>query len=355
MNIKIRNGIEVRVASVLFSVMLLCSCGQLQSGTAGQQGNGSQHLIRAEAHPPTDSIAILAAFEQQKTNPSFLKELALENDTQFSWNDDMLRIIRGDLNGDGTSDALLCFSIEGRGGGNNADVHYAVFLKTDHQWVYQSQFDANAGSPDLFYGFDTIANGIIRGAILDNNEVLPAIPVTFIFKDKALINTYTALHKMDNEQREFLKIENIITATGKLVPLTATLEAYELILGKGRISTPEERPECGTYFEEGTYSEWYDEHNLLLELADNKQAAWRSVFIRGTDYKVNTDKGTITANTTLEELENIFYNDDSWEIGDGDDGGKIFSIPDGPESDNQLRINFSKDGKLEGVYLFIPC
>src|SRR5690606_28530000 len=156
------------------------------------------------------------------------------------------------------------------------------FLKIANQWVYQSQFDANAGSPDLFYGFDTIKNGIIMGAIMDNNEALPAIPVTFIFKDKSLINTYTALHKMDNEEREFLKIENIITPTGKLVPLTATLEAYEQILGQGRISTPEEQPVCGTYFEEGTYSEWYYEHNLWIELANNEQEAPRRVLIRIT-------------------------------------------------------------------------
>lgn len=342
-------------AGCLFSALCFCACGRASSRAEAQQENNAQNITNTTTDAQADSTAILQAFEQLKTDQAFLKELALEKEQQFSWNDDMYRVFRGDLDGDGTSDALLGFIAEGRGGGNNSDIHYAVFLKENDQWVYQSQFDANAGSPDLFYGFKEIKNGMITGAIMDNKERQPDIPVEFIYKNKSFINTYTALHKTDNEERAFLKIENIITSTGKIIPTTGTLQSYEQALGKGRITVPEEQPVCGTYFEEGVYSEWYYEHNLWIELSDNNRAAWRSVFIRGTDYTINTDKGTITANTTLEELKNIFHKEDSWQIDDEEGGGKTFRIPDGPESDTQLHISFGKDGKLEGVLLWIPC
>lgn len=339
----------------LFSALGFGACGQASPRVEAKQENNAPSITNTVADTHADSTAILQAFEQLKANQAFLKELALEKDQQFSWNEDRYRIIRGDMDGDGTSDALLGFIVEGRGGGNNSDIHYAAFLKKNDQWVYQSQFDANAGFPDLFYGFKEIKNGMITGAIMDSKEVQPDIPVTFIYKNKSFINTYTALHKTDNEERAFLKIENIITPTGKLIFTTGTLQTYEQALGKGRISTPVEQPECGTYFEEGAYSEWYYEHNLRMELSDNKKAAWRSVFMRGTDYTINTDKGTITANTTSEELKSIFYKADNWQIDEEEGGGKTFRIPDGPESDNQLHISFGKDGKLEGVYLWIPC
>jgi len=305
---------------------------------------------------PNDSTTVIWAFEKLKTNKIFLKDLGLENEKEFSWNDDLIKIISGDLNNDGIADALMFFVIEGRGHGNNADAHYAIFLNEDNKWNYQCQIDAGGDWAERLTQLDEIKNGKIKGNMIGNkNKSLPDVPVEFIYKNKSFINTYTALHKTDNEEREFLKIENIITSTDKIIPTTGTLQSYEQVLGKGRITVPEEQPECGTYFEEGVYSDWYYEHNLRIELSDNKRAAWRSVFIRGTDYTINTDKGTITANTTLEELKNIFYKEDSWQIDDEEDGGKTFRIPDGPESDTQLHISFSKDGKLEGVLLWIPC
>ncbi len=343
------------IFTTVFAALMvsMSNCGQPESGS--RKNNSTKDAIRTEKTIATDSVAIIQEFEKLKAEKRFLKELGLENEKHYSWNDDFKKIIPGDLDGDGIADALLALVIEGRGGGNNSDIHYAAFLKKENNWIYQNQFDANAGSPDLFYGFTAIKNGIIRGAIMDNYDDAYEVPVEFIFKNKEFINTYTALHKTDNEEREYLKIENIITPTGKIMPPTGTLQTYEQALGKGKFSTPKQQPECGTYFEEGTYSEWLYEHNLRLELSDNKKAAWRSLFMRGTDYKVNTDKGTITANTTVEELKNIFFKEDSWKIADGENGGKVFLIPDAPESDNQLQISFNSEGKLLSVYLFIPC
>lgn len=69
---------------------------------------------------------------------------------------------------------------------------------------------------------------------------------------------------------------------------------------------------------------------------------------------VQIDKGTISEKPTLEELKNIFYKADSWWTFD-DDGGKTFVIPDGPESDNQLRFLFNNNGKLLSISLFVQC
>lgn len=146
----------------------MISCGQYKTETANQPTENTENMSATE-NSATDSIAIMLAFEKLKTDKRFLKELALENEKIFSWND-ITKIIPGDLDNDGTADALVFFSVEGRGGGNNFDLHYAVFLNKNNQWLYQNKFDANAGSPDLFYGFKKIENGIIKGAILNNHN-----------------------------------------------------------------------------------------------------------------------------------------------------------------------------------------
>jgi hypothetical protein len=303
-----------------------------------------------------DSIALMQAFDTLRKDKKFLKDLSLEGEKQYAFSDLILKPIFGDLNNDGIIDALVAFSVEGRGGGNNSDLHYAVFLNQHNQWKYQSQLDAGGNWAERFIGFDEIKSGKITGNLVGNKEEsLSEIPVEYVFKNGKLMNTETALHKTENEKREYLRLENITTPTGKLMPLTGTLEAYEQIMGKGRISIPEEQPECGTYFGEGIYSELYYDHNMRIELHNKKEAAWRSLLIRGSNYKINTDKGTITEKTTLEELKSIFYSQDSWQVEEHKNGDKVFSIPDGPESDNQLQINFNKEGKLDGLHLFVPC
>ncbi|CAL1518727.1 hypothetical protein [Chitinophaga sp. MM2321] len=335
-------------------VLMSFSCGQNHSSVQNTHMDNGKTTVADS--PNNDSIALMQAFDTLKKDKKFLNDLALEGEKKYAFSDLILKPFFGDLNNDGITDALVAFSVEGRGGGNNSDLHYAVFLNRHNQWEYQSQLDGGGNWAERFIAFDEIKNGKITGNLVGNkDESLPGIPVEYVFKNGKLMNTQTALHKTENEKREYLRLENITTPTGKLMPLTGTLEEYEQIMGKGKISTPEEQPECGTYFGEGTYSELYYAHRMMIELQNGKKAAWRSVLIHGSNYQINTDKGTITGKTTLDELKNIFYNENSWQIEDRENGGKTFSIPDGPESDNQLRIDFSKEGVLEGIYLFMPC
>jgi len=329
---------------IIANALLIISCGQSKAKKINQNAE----------NPSTDSIAVMQTFEKLKTNKKFLKDLALENEKIYSWNDNMIKIIPGDLDSDGTADALVGFTVEGRGGGNNYDMHYAILLKKNNQWQYQNQFDANAGSPDLFYWFNEIKNGIIRGAIMDNNDDDYAVPVEFIYKNKSLVNTFTALHKTDIGEREYISVSEILTPENVSVPLTATLKEYQQLLGKGKITDPDMTVECGTYFDEGEYRE-LQYPNLIFELNDMKNAAFQTLILKNSGFKLQTDKGTISAGTTLKELQNILQKNDSWWINDEENDEKSISIPSGEDADGGWIIRFDKKGNIISVTLFIPC
>lgn len=339
--------------NIIVSALLMISCGQVKTETANQPTENTENSIVSEK-PATDSIAIMQAFEKLKADKKFLKDLALENEKIFSWNDNMVKIISGDLDNDGTSDALVSFSVEGRGGGNNYDMHYAVFLNKNNQYQYQNQFDANAGSPELFYWFKAIENGIIKGAIMSNSNDKYGVPVEFIYKNRSLINTFTALHKTETAEREYISVSEILTPENISVPFTATLKEYQKLLGNGKIAEHKGSIDCGTYFDEGEYNE-LQYPNLIFELSDKKKAAFQTLIFKNSNFKLQTDKGTVTGKTTLKELQNILYKSDSWWTFEEEDGGKTLAAPDGEESDNQLKFHFDKAGNIVSVTLFIPC
>jgi hypothetical protein len=324
--------------------------------SCGQNNNSAQNADATETSEivENDSAAIMQTFEKLKTDKKFLKDVGLENEKTYSWNDDMVKIISGDLDNDGTADALVGFTVEGRGGGNNYDMHYAILLQKNNQYQYQNQFDANAGSPELFYGLKKIENGIIKGAIMGNNDDDYEIPVEFIFKNNELVNTFTTLHKTETAEREYISVSEILTPENVSVPLTTTLKEYQQLLGKGTITEPDLTVECGTYFDEGEYRE-LRYPNLIFELNDQKKAAFQTLTFKNSGYKLQTDKGTITEKTTLKELQSVLYKTDSWWMYEEEDGGKTLAAPDGEESDNQLKFHFDKNGNLMSVKLFIPC
>lgn len=330
---------------IIANALLMISCGQSKAKKINQNAE----------NPSTDSIAVMQTFEKLKTDKKFLKDLALENEKIYSWNDNMVKIIPGDLNSDEIADALVGFTVEGRGGGNNYDMHYAILLNKNNQYQYQNQFNANAGSPDLFYWFKAIENGIIKGTIRSNSNDEYEIPVEFIFKNNELINTFTALHQTEISEREYISVSEILAPENVSVPFTATLKEYQKLLGKGTITEPDMTVECGTYFDEGEYRE-LQYPNLIFELNDMKNAAFQTLILKNSGFKLQTDKGTISAGTTLKELQNILQKNDSWWINDEKDGsGKSISIPSGEDADGGWIIRFDKKGNIISVTLFIPC
>lgn len=330
----------------LSALLLMLACGQSQSQSAN---------IPPKSSTNNDSISLMQTFQHLKTDKQFLKDLALENEKVFSWNDNMVKPIFGDLDKDGVDDALIAFIVEGRGGSNSYDMHYAVLLSKNNNWKYQGQFDNNAGAPELFYWFTEIKNGIIQGAIMNNEDEAYSVPAEFIYKNKSFVNTFTALHKTDFEGREYISVSEILTPENVAVPLTATLSEYQKLLGKGKVTEPDLSVECGTYFGEGEYREWRYEH-LIFEVSDMKRAAFRTLIFTDSNFKLQTNKGSITANTTLKDIQNVLQANEDWKIIDEEDGsGKTIWVPDGLESDNQLRFHFDTKGKIKSVTLFIPC
>jgi len=302
-----------------------------------------------------DSAALIQAFEQLKTDTRFLSDVALEDEKVFSWNDDGRKIIRGDLNGDGAIDALVFFTIEGRGGGNNADTHYALFLNENDQWNYQTQLDAGGNWAERLTMLDEIKDGKITGNRVGNgNESLPNIPVEFIFKNNALVNTYTALHGTGTGEGIYLRVYEIQTPEDVSVLLTAPLKNYQQLLGEGKLITPSDPPECGTHFDEGTYSELHYP-NLLIELNNHTDGACQTVTLKGSGYKLQTDHGTLTEKTTLSELKNALRMNDSEWLDEEEDGSKTVIVPDGEYSDDQIHLLFDKNEELVSVTFFVPC
>lgn len=325
---------------LLLVILLILSCNQNQA--------------IAQRITKEDSLSALNAFEQLKTNSKFLKELGLTYDKHYRFNEILQRPFFGDLNNDGNRDVMIGFVIEGRGGGNRFDVHYAIFFKLKNKWKYQSQFDANAGSPDFFYGFNEISYGLIIGAIVDNQEVLADIPVEFTFKNNTFIKTYTALHKGEKMDWEYILFENILTYDEKFIPIEGKLRDYEKLYGKGTIETPNIQPECGTYFDESTIK--YGHFPFLnVEINNRNEAFVWAIQIKDSGCKIQTDKGTITESTSLNELKSVFYNQDKLFIY-YEEGNTYLRISACEECDGDFwDFKFDKNGVLQSVAHFVPC
>ena len=330
------------------------SCGHSNPSTL-EQAERLDTISEIINTSPNDSIAIMHAFETVKSDKKFIKSLGWDAEDEFHWNDDLIKIFRGDLDGDGSEDALVFFIIEGGDLGNNWYAHYAAFLNQDNQWNYVAQIKVGGNWNERFLLVEQIKNGKISGNSVGNkDESLPEIPEEYILKNGAILNTFTGLHKEENDEREYLSIDEMLTPENISIPILGTLKEYQKLLGNGKITTPEEQPECGTYFDEGPVR-YLEFANLKFELTLENKAAWITVEMPNSGIRVQTDKGTITEKTTLEELKAIFYRTDSWFTTEMEEETQLFVIPDGMESDNQLHILFDKNGKLLSVSLFVMC
>lgn len=158
-----------------------------------------------------------------------------------------------------------------------------------------------------------------------------------------------ALHKTEKVEREYLSIETVFTAGNVSVPLTGNIKTYEQLLGKGKIITPAESPDCGTYWEENTYR-FLVYPNFEFELNDEDRAMLTKLKMT-KGFRIQTDKGSIDEHTKLQDLKDVL----GGQMLDSGNGLKTFAIPDGAESDNQWWFSFDKNGRLISISLFIPC
>ena len=232
----------------------------------------------AQALMQDDSTVIRQAYEKLKSNSKFLKDLALDDEKEFSWGDDfMYKVFRGDMDEDGSSDALVSFTIENRGGGSNYDLHYVALLNKNGQWNYAGVMDASILYEDLFFEIETIEDGTIKGQWVGNKDesILP-FKADYVVKNSVFINIYTALHQTESNEREGMFIYGFTTKLYQSIPREASLKEYKKILGKGKVTTPKNQPECGTYWDEGTMR-YLDYPYFTFELNDEDEAGWMKV------------------------------------------------------------------------------
>lgn len=299
-----------------------------------------------------DSTAIKQSFEKLKSNPKFLKDLALDDEDEFRWGDDfMYKVFRGDVDGNGISDALIAFTIENRGGGNNYDFHYAALLNQNGQWNYAGVMDASLLDEDLIFEVESIENEIIKGQWVDikDESILP-FKADYVVRNGTFVNIYTALHQTKSNEKEGMTVYGFTTKDYKFIPTEASLTEYKKLLGKGKVSMPEYQPECGTYWDEGT-TRYLDYQYFTFELNDENEAAWMKIKPQGSGLILQTNFGTITENTTIAELKKIFKDADDW---NEKKDGSTELVARGYDATAEI-FTFDKNGKLVLIEHWIGC
>lgn len=81
------------------------------------------------------------------------------------------------------------FSIEGRGGGNNWDAHYAIFINKGDKLEYKSSFSRGGDLAERQVQFMSIQNNVIKGAEVPGFKFPEgdSIAVSYIYKKGGLV------------------------------------------------------------------------------------------------------------------------------------------------------------------------
>ncbi|QOW09220.1 hypothetical protein Q73A0000_02035 [Kaistella flava (ex Peng et al. 2021)] len=348
----------LKYTMLLWAFYAISSCGKSKTNSI-ESTTDSTKIATMEVSKnsqKSDSVALIKAFSKLETNLSFLKELGLNGEKHFTWNDDLMKIISGDLNGDGVQDALLFFSVEGRDGGNNWSTYYAAFLNINKEWKYQSLVNAGGDFSDRILKLTKIENGNILGNWVGNKEgSLKEIPVNFILKNGVIINIFTGLHQEEDAgNREYLFCDEIFTADHIVVPISSTLNNYEKLLGKAKVVKYDEMKECGTVYDELHYRELVYK-DLIFELSSKNKASLISINMLGSGIKFQSGNGTIDENTKISDLRKLFPDTFS-STGDFDENNEeTFTIATGAESDDSWMLHFNRSGKLTKITYLVQC
>lgn len=355
--------LNVILSFTLFIVILSCNKQKAEAVEVNIDSTKVNIEAGSENTQKIDSVALMNAFLSLKTNPDFLKDVGLIGEKQFKWNDDLVKIIYGDLNDDQVNDALLFFSLEGVGGGNNWAAHYAAFLNINNDWKYQNQIDAGGDFSDRILEFTKIKNGIIFGNWVGNkDESLQEIPVNYIIKNGGFINTFTGLHKEENQENsskesvedwEYLHAAEVLTTDHIVVPLSSTRKEYEKLLGKNYSIKIDKTAECGTVYEDTPYLTEMVFKNFTFELSAKNKATLTLINMKGTGLKFQTTNGTIDENTTIAELQKIFPK--SFIPSNEFDENNEQSFMIGAIYEDLWILVFDRAGKLKRIQYHVQC
>ncbi|QNK63460.1 hypothetical protein H7F33_02825 [Pedobacter sp. PAMC26386] len=137
-----------------------------------------------------DTTTVLSSFKKTVKTARFIKELEMDQDGGSIF-DSERPILIGDINGDHLDDAIMPFSIEGRGGGNNWDTHYAIFINKGGKLEYKYSFSRGGDLAERQIQFMRIKDNLIRGAELPGFKFPEgdSVGVAYIYSKKGLINS----------------------------------------------------------------------------------------------------------------------------------------------------------------------
>lgn len=114
---------------------------------------------------------------------------ALSNHSLYDFLRNNEPIITGDINHDHLPDALVPFTVEGRGGGNNWDSHIAVFLREKNGYHLQLIKNSGADLSPYVILWQRIINDTIWGMNVANNfegTETDSIQVKYILQNDSL-------------------------------------------------------------------------------------------------------------------------------------------------------------------------
>lgn len=162
------------------SVLLAC-----QQPTAKQPQNNTPDSTAAGFIP--DTAAVISAFNRFTQSKTFAAQVAEKADGGVIY-DEERPILIGDLNNDGRSDAIMPFTMEGMGGGNNYVIYYAVMLNRNGALEPQQVLYRGSKTTPFVITLARMQQGVAEGWERPGAEYghLDSIPVRYHFKDGAL-------------------------------------------------------------------------------------------------------------------------------------------------------------------------
>lgn len=141
-----------RLALPFVFASILTACNNAPSS---QQGDGDANAI--------DTLQVITAFNELKNDTTFLYDLGLLTEGTYAFYDEERPLLIGDINRDSLPDALMPFSIEGMGGGNNYTAHYALLLNDNGRLVFNSVLNRGGKMAEHLITFTSITRGVIEG------------------------------------------------------------------------------------------------------------------------------------------------------------------------------------------------
>lgn len=152
---------------LFFLLLAVAACNNTQQ--ASEQTGDSSATAPLNASPALsttaviDTAAVVAAFGLLKNDSLFLDKLDLLSESTYDIYDEERPVLIGDINKDQLPDALMPFSIEGLGGGNNYTVFYAVMLNREGKLQCDTVLFRGSKMSENMLSFTAITNGAIEG------------------------------------------------------------------------------------------------------------------------------------------------------------------------------------------------